>query len=224
MADEGTRLGGDRNGRTRTGHGGSDERETAQLPATAPGPAAGGTTGLANQIEFSRLFKLRHLPTAGGHGFALEASPEECRAVARRLELVTLDDFSFEGRIEKGPRTGIFIVRGTIEATFTQRCVVTLEPVPARLEVPVERYFVVDGTADANEVVVSPDDEEPEPIDGDLLDLGEIAVEELSLAIDPYPHAADAPAVLRSYNDAADAAARSAFAALAALRDRSKRR
>ena len=180
--------------------------------------------GLANETEFSRLFKMRHLPAVGGHGFALEATPEECRAVARRLDLVTLAEFAFEGRIEKGPRTGIFIVRGNVEAAFTQRCVVTLEPVPARIDVAVERYFVIDGTTDAAEVVVSPDDEEPEPIEGDLLDLGEIAVEELSLAIDPYPHAADAPAVLRSYNDAADAAARSAFAALAALRDRSKRR
>lgn len=180
--------------------------------------------GLANEVEFSRLFKLRHLPAVGGHSFELESTTEERRAVARRLDLVTLTELDFAGRIEKGPRAGIFIVRGTVEASFTQRCVVTLEPVPARLDVPVERYFVVDGTAQPGEVVVSPDDEEPEPIEGDLLDLGEIAVEELSLAIDPYPHAADAPAVLRSYNEAADAAARSAFAALAALRDRSKRR
>ena len=189
-----------------------------------PRAAAEGTMGLANEVEFSRLFKIRHLPAVGGHSFVLEATAEERRAVARRLDLVTLGELDFEGRIEKGPRVGIFIVRGTVEAAFTQRCVVTLEPVPARLEVPVERYFIVDGTAEASEVVVSPDDEEPEPLDSDLLDLGEIAVEELSLAIDPYPHAADAPVVLRSYNDAADAAARSAFAALAALRDRSKRR
>ncbi len=179
---------------------------------------------LADEVEFSRLFKLRHLPAVGGHGFVLGSMPGERRAVARRLDLVTLTAFDFEGRIEKGPRDGILIVRGTVEAELTQRCVVTLEPVPARLEVPVERYFLLDGSTVSAEVVVSPDDEEPEPIDGDLLDLGEIAVEELSLALDPYPHAADAPAVLRSYNDAADAAARSAFAALAALRDRSKRR
>ena len=179
---------------------------------------------MADDVEFSRLFKLRHLPAIGGHSFVLESTPGERRAVARRLDLVTLAEFDFEGRIEKGPRDGILIVRGTVEAELTQRCVVTLEPVPACLEVPIERYFVIDGTAAEGEVVVSPDDEEPEPIDGDLLDLGEIAVEELALALDPYPHAADAPAVLRSYNDAADAAARSAFAALAALRDRSKRR
>jgi uncharacterized metal-binding protein YceD (DUF177 family) len=188
------------------------------------GTAGRGTKSLANEVEFTRLFKLRHLPAAGGHSFVLESTPDERRAIARRLDLVTLAEFAFQGRIEKGPRDGILIVRGTIEADLTQRCVVTLEPVPARLEVPVERYFIIDGDVAKGEIVVSPDDEEPEPIDGDLLDLGEIAVEELSLALDPYPHAADAPAVLRSYNDAADAAARSAFAALAALRDRSKRR
>jgi uncharacterized metal-binding protein YceD (DUF177 family) len=179
---------------------------------------------LADEVEFSRLLRLRHLPATGGRAFALEATPGECRAVARRLELVSLTVLRFQGRIEKGPRDGVLIVRGTLEADATQRCVVTLEPVPARLEVPIERYFVIGAPDPGSEIVVSPDDEEPEPIAGELLDFGEIAVEELSLALDPYPHAADAPAVLRSYNDAADAAARSAFAALAALRDRSKRR
>lgn len=179
---------------------------------------------MANEVEFSRLFKLRHLPEAGGKAFTLEATPAECRAVARRLELVSLTGFVFEGRLEHGPRDAILILRGSVLADVTQRCVVTLEPVPAKLEVPVERYFITEATESQAEVVVSPDDEEPEPITGDLLDLGEIAVEELSLALDPYPHAADAPAVLRSVNEAADAAARSAFAALAALRDRSKRR
>jgi uncharacterized metal-binding protein YceD (DUF177 family) len=179
---------------------------------------------LADELEFSRLFRLRHMPATGGHAFSLEATPAECRAVARRLELLSLAALVFQGRIEKGPRDGVLIVRGTIEADATQRCVVTLEPVPARLEVPIERYFVLGADETGDEIIVSPDDEEPEPLNGELLDLGEIAVEELSLALDPYPHAADAPAVLRSHNDAADAAARSAFAALAALRDRSKRR
>jgi uncharacterized metal-binding protein YceD (DUF177 family) len=179
---------------------------------------------LADEVEFSRLVRLRHLPATGGQAFSIEATPTECRAVARRLELVSLTTIRFQGRIEKGPRDGVLIVRGTIEADATQRCVVTLEPVPARLDVAIERYFVIGAPDPEDEIVVSPDDEEPEPIAGELLDLGEIAVEELSLALDPYPHAADAPAVLRSYNDAADAAARSAFAALAALRDRSKRR
>jgi uncharacterized metal-binding protein YceD (DUF177 family) len=179
---------------------------------------------LADELEFSRLYRVRHLPVTGGQAFSLEATPAECRAVARRLELVALVLLRFDGRIQKGPRDGVLIVRGMIEADATQRCVVTLEPVPARLEVAIERYFVLGGDEPDDEVIVSPDDEEPEPLSGELLDLGEIAVEELSLALDPYPHAADAPAVLRGYNDAADAAARSAFAALAALRDRSKRR
>ncbi len=179
---------------------------------------------MADELEFSRLYRLRQLPATGGPAFSLEATPPECRAITRRLELVSLFALRFQGRIEKGPREGVVIVRGAVEADAMQRCVVTLEPVPARLEVPVERYFLLGATGATDEIIVSPDDEEPEPLNDELLDLGEIAVEELSLALDPYPHAADAPAVLRSHNDAADAAARSAFAALAALRDRSKRR
>ena len=46
------------------------------------------------------------------------------------------------------------------------------------------------------EIIVGIDDEEPDPFDGKSLDLGEIAVEELALAMDPYPRAPGADHVL----------------------------
>jgi hypothetical protein len=37
--------------------------------------------------------------------------------------------------------------------------------------------------------VIDPLADEPEPLEGDRIDLGEIVAEELALAIDPYPRA-----------------------------------
>lgn len=170
---------------------------------------------------------LGELPERDGRAFTHVANAEECRLVAARLELVALTSLAFSGRLEHGPRTGVLILRGRLEADATQRCVVTLEPVPAHLDVEIERYFVLGPEAEVEEILISPDDEEPEPLDGSWLDLGEIAVEELALALDPYPRAADADAELEAQRvalqgEAGTEAARSAFAALAALRDQGK--
>lgn len=169
---------------------------------------------------------LRELPERDGRSFGIAADPAERRRVADRLDLVALDGLAFAGRVEHGPREGVLILRGQLEADATQRCVVTLEPVAARLDVEIERYFVQGPEIEAEEILISPDDEEPEPLDRDCLDLGEIAVEELALALDPYPRAADADGRLEAEQAAlghAEAdAARSAFAALAALRDQGK--
>lgn len=182
---------------------------------------------MAQDPEFSRLMMLGELPERDGRPFAIAADPEECRRVAERLELVALGRLAFGGRLEHGPRAGVLILRGRLEADATQRCVVTLEPVVAHLDVEIERYFVLGPEAEVDEILVSPDDEEPEPLDGTCLDLGEIAVEELALALDPYPRAADADAQLEAQRAAIQGgagtdAARSAFAALAALRDQGK--
>ncbi|MEZ5864911.1 MAG: DUF177 domain-containing protein [Geminicoccaceae bacterium] len=182
---------------------------------------------MAQDPEFSRLMMLGELPERDGRPFAIAADPEECRRVALRLELVALTSLTFGGRLEHGPRPGVLILRGRLEADATQRCVVTLEPVAAHLDVEIERYFVLGPEAAVEEILISPDDEEPEPLDGSWLDLGEIAVEELALALDPYPRAADADARLEAQRaamggDAGTDAAGSAFAALAALRDRRK--
>lgn len=180
---------------------------------------------MAQSPEFSRMMTVRELSERDGRSFAVTAGAEECRRVAERLDLVALAGLAFAGRLERGPRAGVLILRGRLEAEATQRCVVTLEPVPARLAVEIERYFALGPEAEVDEILVSPDDEEPEPLDADCLDLGEIAVEELALALDPYPRAVDAEAELEAQRHAMSEEAetrRSAFSALAALRDRAK--
>ncbi|MEM6491718.1 MAG: DUF177 domain-containing protein, partial [Pseudomonadota bacterium] len=56
----------------------------------------------------------------------------------------------------------------------------------------------------------------PEPVDGDAIDLGELAAQALSLALDPHPRAPDAPDDA-SYAEA-DSAPPSPFAKLAVLK------
>jgi len=101
-----------------------------------------------------------------------------------------------------------------------QACVVTGEPVIADVGAPFERYLVV-GAAPAAEsaIDVDPDERDVDYLDEPVVDVGAIAVEELALALDPYPRAPDADAVLAASNEATDAApARRPFAVLARRR------
>lgn len=159
-----------------------------------PGP----TAKAAN--EFSRIVTPDRLG-APKVAESLEASPEERAAVARRLGLLTLDRLTAELTVKNvGGR--LFRVEGDWDAAVRQACVVTLEPVPARLGGRLEASFTADGggAGSGGEVVVDPNapdaDDPAEAVPAEGLDLGELVVQELAVSLDPYPRApgAEVPA------------------------------
>ena len=78
---------------------------------------------------------------------------------------------------------------------MTQSCVVSLAPVHSRLaENFVARYRLSAAQpAEANQAVVdASEDDPPETVGPEGLDLGEAVVQQLAIALDPYPRAVDA--------------------------------
>ncbi|MDP4822436.1 MAG: DUF177 domain-containing protein, partial [Aestuariivirgaceae bacterium] len=138
-------------------------------------------------VEFSRLIPVDRVPDLGTRE-KLEANPEERAALAARFELVSIE--SFAGKMELTPwRRGGVRVTGKLEADFTQTCVVTLEAFPAHVTVELERFFLGKTNAGATQVrdVESLEGDEPDLIVDNAIDLGELAAEELGLALDMYP-------------------------------------
>ena len=76
-----------------------------------------------------------------------------------------------------------------------QACVISLEPLPARLRQRVERrYRPIEFSGSWSKhlqphgmEVLADDEEEAEPVIGGMIELGEAIAEELGLALDPYP-------------------------------------
>lgn len=162
---------------------------------------------MAPRNEFARPVAIDPLPEAG---IAVElcADAGERRALARRLGLLELDTLRASGRLERGDDRHELRFHGWLEAELAQACVVSLEPVPARIRQPVERrYHRIDpagapgaaaGAAQDDTVwVIGEDDEETEVelVSGRTIDLGEAIAEELALALDPYPRAPEAAAL-----------------------------
>lgn len=131
------------------------------------------------QPEFSRLVRLG--PEA--RDVTLEATSEECAALARRFGILGVGSLSALLRLEPEPG-GSVRARGRLQAMVEQACVVTLEPVVQRVDAPLDLRILPDGDEPSDEDPDSPDEIESQ---GGLVDLGEAVAEQLSLALDPYP-------------------------------------
>jgi uncharacterized metal-binding protein YceD (DUF177 family) len=127
------------------------------------------------------------------------ADPAERQALAGRFGLLAVHSLCGRGRLERGSEPGELVLRGWLEADVVQACVISLEPVRARLRQRVERRYRPIAAGDAGRSHLQPhgleelmDEEEVEPVIGGTIDLGEAFAEELGLALDPYPRRADA--------------------------------
>jgi uncharacterized metal-binding protein YceD (DUF177 family) len=120
--------------------------------------------------------------------YELEADSHEREALARRFNLVDIEYFRPRLSFKRLRGSGSYRLYGQVHARVTQRCVVTLEPVTSDVDGGFEVLFRADFQGDRHDMMV---DEEVEPLDGDTLDLGEIAAEELVMALDPYPRGQD---------------------------------
>ncbi len=148
--------------------------------------------------EFSFLVDVTALPPSG-RTYKIKASDAERAAVAARLGLQKVDVLTASFELKPGAG-GIVKVIGTAEAEVTQTCVVSLAPVPARINEAVEASFITEELAAAKEKKrKAKDDEEeelslsgedpPELAQEGRIDLGELAVVHVALALDPYPRA-----------------------------------
>lgn len=147
----------------------------------------------------------------------IEAGPAECQAVARRLGLESLSGLRARFRLARAGCGALVRVLGYFEADVVQLCVVSLEPVEQHLaeDFGVTYSLAPVSTQDDLELTLADEDLPEEALDG-VIDLGEAAVQQLAIALDPYPRRPDAevPAPLSS----AENGPLGPFAALAKLK------
>jgi len=177
------------------------------------------TQTTAPSAEFSRMIAADQIGPQQIEREIVANAAERAR-LAERFGLLALDRLTATLGLKRG-RGGVIEVRGRFEADVVQACVVTLEPVRARLD---ERFSVAFGTggAAAGEVVIGLGEEDPpEELTEGRIDLGETVAQQLAVALDPYPHAPGAGEVSGASAEAGDPRAEKAanpFAALAQLR------
>jgi uncharacterized metal-binding protein YceD (DUF177 family) len=150
------------------------------------------------------------------------ANATERAKLAERFGLLALDRLSAEVRLKRGRRGAVFM-EGRFAADVTQACVVTLEPVAAHLEQDFTVTFAPRGAAQAGEVVIALEEDEPseEIVDG-RIDIGEAVVQQFAVALDPYPRSPAAAAAELS-GGTEEEGRKGPFAALASWQENAKK-
>jgi uncharacterized protein len=128
------------------------------------------------------------IPDQGLHRH-IEASESERQAIAALAGLRELPRLSasFDLAHVAG---GSIHVRGRVQGTAGQTCVVTLEPMTTEVDEEVDAMFSHDAQRARPDTDGDDDplgEDPPEPIVGGAIDLAALAVEFLLLGLDPYP-------------------------------------
>lgn len=142
-------------------------------------------------LEFSVIVSPQKMEREGAE-FVLAPSEAERAAISDRLGLEGL--LSFGGVIDLTPwGRGGWQVEGRIKALVLQKCVVTLDPFESSVEQTFVARFLPPKSLSKyqieEEVMIGDITEEdpPELLPEEGIDIGELAVEYLSLSLDPYP-------------------------------------
>ena len=135
---------------------------------------------------------IRQLPRSG-RTMELAATADECAEICDRLKIRAIDEAAASLKIESlGERAGV-LVSGHVSGKVTQACVLTLEDVHSEIAEDFAVRFVNEAYAAHNTSDdFDPDEEDIELFDGDVIDISEVVVQYLSLAMDPYPRAENA--------------------------------
>lgn len=136
-------------------------------------------------LPFSEVVRLNEIAS----GIERQLRPDDAtRArIAKALDLATLDSFDADIRVE--PSRAGWTLSGRVRAVGEQVCGITLEPLLVQIDEPFSIALVeaVQREPDEIEVEVSLDDDAPDVIEDGRIDLGQYAVEQFALALDPFP-------------------------------------
>jgi uncharacterized metal-binding protein YceD (DUF177 family) len=161
----------------------------------------------------SRPFDVRNLPSQGTQ-VHVEATPEECAALAQDFGLPGIQALSADFKLTSSPK-GVHVT-GIVKAALTQICVVTLDPFDSTIEEEAEVDFAEPSGMPPEPPTEMHEYEPPDEIVDGEIDLGALTAEFLALGLDPYPRK---PGVDFDWKDPADQE-ESPFAALGNLRDK----
>ncbi len=145
-----------------------------------------------SERAFSQILRFGDLPNRKATEFSLIPDAKQREAIAKELGIVSLKKLTFSGRLAP-MGSADWQLEAKLGATAVQSCVVTLEPVTTRIDTAVARSYLKDlalpeAQEEAGGEMEMPEDDTAEPL-GTEVDLAQVAIEALALALPDYPRA-----------------------------------
>jgi len=147
---------------------------------------------MSETLELSRLFNLEDA-AAKPRRAIVEASAEECKALAKRFHILGLSALRAELVIKSDPLG--YVVEGNISGQVQQKCVVSLDAVDENISDHFKTYYILTSEMDKLALDSEDDagfDEDFEELIESQIDLGELVAQHFALALNPYPRSENA--------------------------------
>ena len=141
-----------------------------------------------HRLPFSEPVRINEI----GAGIERRLVPDEAarKRIIKALDLASLT--TFEADLKIVPAHVGWTLSGRVRATLEQVCGITLEPLPVQVDERFSVDLVEAAEPETDEIEVTLDDNAPDVIEEGRIDLGQYAVEQLALALDPFPRKAGA--------------------------------
>lgn len=143
----------------------------------------------------------------GGIREDIVARPTERAALAKRFDLLALDKLTAQLEVDQTHAGKMLAVTGSFSADVVQQCVVTLEPLPQQIMETIDALFapasLLENGSGSPHFDNGPEDD-PEPYENGVIDLGELVAQHLGLALDPYPRKPGLPLVEHEFGAPAE--------------------
>lgn len=175
--------------------------------------------------EFSRLISVEGIIPDKDRLEKIEATVDECAALAKRFDLRELSNFKAEFKIRRVAGGTAVKINGVLRADLVQACVVSLRDVFSKVDARFETFFAEPAEQeefDDEDVGLEGDEDAPEMINNGMIDLGEVAAQYLYLEIDPYPRAPGVSLAAQMTEIGASAGKSNPFRVLEGLKDKDK--
>lgn len=149
---------------------------------------------MTSPLPIEHIYDLADLSNAGAE-VTVTAKPDRLKALAQWLDVDSVENFKGVVTLSRLAQ-GRFRYEAVLTCDLTRGSVVTLEPLKVHIKETFSREIHVVRRAraaqkDVEVTIGSGDDDGPEEIASHKYDLAGPLLEELSLALDPYPRAPD---------------------------------
>ena len=122
--------------------------------------------------------------------YVIHADKDELEDITRILQVESVRRFHAEVYLKKSPKENLLKVWGTVEARIELKSVISLENFFSNMKVPFELNFDTVATyQDIRDMGADINDDVPDIIINNTINLADICIEQIALNLDDYPRA-----------------------------------
>ncbi len=136
---------------------------------------------------------------ASGKTFKLEPTEVVCSVIAKRIDVNAVE--AFKGALTVKPLKDGLMIEGDLTARLLRTCVASLEPMHEDVSDQFSIRFSKDLGAPNEDEELGLEDLAVEPLESDRLDLADLLVQHLALAMAPYPRKADGDSLIQAHGE-----------------------